>query len=1288
MTGLPAGGPLTEAQTGLWYAQRMAPQNPIFNTGQVLDLRGPLDVAALMRAVETASAEAEALSLRFAETAEGPRQFVDPSMRPQLAFLDLSADIDPEAAAYAAIRRDMATPVVPEQGPMARQTLYRLAPDRHFWAQQVHHFCIDGYGMVLLTARIAELYGLYSAGQAGGGRPLAGLAGLLADEARYRQSAERTEDGRWWRQQMQGQDEVVGMAPGRAVSAHHFHRFKADLPEATRAGLQSLAKASACNWPDVLTALVAAYCRRFTGTEDIVVGVPHMGRMSAATARVPAMVMNVLPLRVAPDEEAPLAQFLAEVAAATAEARRHGRYRSEQLRRDLGLLGGSRRLYGPLVNVQPYDRPPRFAGLDVTLHVTGTGPVEDIDFTFRGNGIHALSIEVDSNPQLYSEAETSAHGQRLAQFLHHAVTAACLADVPTATAQEAVEEIRRWNDTAHPVPATTLAALIETRMAETPAATALRFAGEALSYAELDRRTAALARQLRERGVRADAIVAVSLPRSFELLVALVAILRAGGAYLPLDPDYPAGRVEAILASANPAVVLAEHDPHDLYGERWLKPSSWASRADGFHPSSIDPGDAAYVIYTSGSTGAPKGVVVEHRAIVNRLLWMGTHYEFSAADRILQKTPATFDVSVWEFFLPLIYGATLVIAPPDAHRDPSAIARLIRDEGITTLHFVPSMLSAFLDAPESADLALRRVFCSGEELPADLRDRFHQRIHAELHNLYGPTEAAVDVSFWPASAEDGSHPVPIGFPVWNTQLLLLDDRMRPVPNGMVGHLYLGGVQLARGYLGRPDLTDERFVADPFQPGGRLYLTGDLARRRADGAVVFLGRADHQVKIRGLRIELGEIEAVIQQSGLVASSVVVARDGKLVAYVVPAPGYCADQLRDTLRRQLADYMVPAAIVALDAMPLSANGKLDRKALPAPEFSATGGEPPATETERRLAELFHQLLQPKGPLGRADDFFALGGDSLLAVQLMLRIREEWGHDPGLGTLFEYPGLQALATRIDEQAQADGLGPLMRLVPGDGALPPLFLVHPAGGISWGYRTLARAIAPGRAVYGLQAPMLDPSVAAPASIDTLAQEYAARIAEVAPHGLVHLGGWSVGGIIAQAVAIELKAMGRQVGLVALLDSYPADCWRNEPEPTQQQALRALLAIAGNDPDQFPELQDRGQILAFLRQGGSTLGNLPAKALDGVVRAVLDTNRLVRGHLHRRYPGPLVHVRAALDHRERPQLQSALWRAYCERVDVLDVPFLHSQLTGADASAIIAPYLSRQMAMCEQEAG
>lgn len=1286
--------PLTEAQSGLWFAQRLDPANPIFNTAHYVDFRGPLDIDAFRVAVDQMAVEAEILSVRFRDQDGEVSQALDPSHRPLLKIIDVSGAVDPLAEALAAMQRDHDTPVDLTRDPLAANLLFVVGPQRFLWSLRVHHLATDGFGMGLLANRVAEIY------NAGRGGPAVGpgfapLSNVWGEDAAYRTSDKRVADAAYWREVMGDAPEVATLAPGKAVTAHSFHRAERVLPPQVTARLKARADAGRLSWPDVVTVLGAAYVRRFAGVEDAVIGVPHMARMGSASARVPAMVMNVLPLRVTLDEDAPLDAQLIDASKALIKARRHGRYRSEQLRRDLGLIGGARRLYGPLINVLPFAQPPRFEGLEATLHILGTGPVDDISFTFRGDATPDLTLEVDANPDLYSVEETAAHGERLAAFIAAALDAETLGQVPIATPQETQRELEAFNATAHPVPDVTLTALLEQAMATTPNAPAVTFGDQTLTYAELDRRTAALAAVLLARGVTRESLVAVALPRSLELVVGLVAILRAGGAYLPLDLDHPLDRIAAIVQMAQPTVVLSHHDLGAAFGSRLLRPVDWLQTGDAPSDASdgadAAPQNAAYIIYTSGSTGEPKGVLVEHCAIVNRLLWMQDQYGIGPHSRILQKTPATFDVSVWEFFLALISGGELVVAPPGAHRDPSAIAALIRRHAITDLHFVPSMLSAFLADPASKGIETTHVFCSGEELPADLRDRFHQTVKAELHNLYGPTEAAVDVSYWPASADDASQPVPIGWPVWNTRLLVLDERLRPVAPGMSGHLHLGGVQLARGYLNRPDLTADRFIADPHRPGQRLYRTGDVARRRADGAVVFLGRSDHQVKIRGLRIELGEIEAAIIASGLVRETVVVAREDRpgerrLAAYVVPGAAYDLAVLKARLGARLPDYMVPGVIVALDALPVTANGKLDRKALPAPAFETAAGRAAETPTERTLAALYADALGRAEPVSADDDFFTLGGDSLLAVHLLILVREAFGRDPGLGALFDHPRVAELAALIDAEGQDidNGLGPLIRLAEGDPSLPPLFLIHPAGGLAWGYRTLARSLSLRRTVWGVQSPALDPANPLPDSIAALGALYAERILEAGASGPIHLAGWSVGGIIAQAAAVGLEARGHAVGLMAMLDSYPADCWRAEPEPDEIDALRSLLAIAGYDPEAHPDLRSRAAIIDFLKAGDSALGNLPEAALDGVVRVVLDTNRLVRQHHHQAFGGITTHVRAGLDHQGKP-LKPELWLAYAAELDVFEVPFLHPQLTGPAASALIGPALSARMSAAEE---
>nr|WP_329822685.1 amino acid adenylation domain-containing protein [Streptomyces sp. JV176] len=605
-----------------------------------------------------------------------------------------------------------------------------------------------------------------------------------------------------------------------------------------------------------------------------------------------------------------------------------------------------------------------------------------------------------------------------------------------------------WHGPSHQIPQATLPELFEAQAAATPDRTALVFEGSRTRYDRLDADANRLAHLLLERGVGPGDRVAVAVPRSVDLVVALLGVVKSGAAYVPVDPDHPRDRVRRLLRDSAPRVVLTTtpvaeavdapddavllDDPRTAASLASLPPSSPTAAGLGAPPT---PGHPAYVIYTSGSTGHPKGVVVPHRAVVNRLLWMQHTYGLEADDRVLQKTPAGFDVSVWEFFWPLITGATLVIARPGGHKDPGHLVRLIRAERVTTVHFVPSMLRYFLQAPGASGCdSLRRVFCSGEALPADLVEPCLRTLGADLHNLYGPTEATVDVTSWPClPGGDTSVTVPIGRPVWNTSAYVLDGALRPVAPGGTGELYLAGVQLAHGYLGRPGLTASSFVPDPFgAPGARMYRTGDLAAWHEDGHLLFHGRADHQVKVRGFRIEPAEIEAALTERPDVGQAVVVLRedrpgDPRLVAYVTPAPALGAGtarpdgpdiaRLRDALTARLPDYMVPAAFVTLDALPLTPNGKLDRRALPVPGNPAPDrtGREPRTPVERTLCALAAEVLGIAG-LTVDDNFFHLGGNSLLAVRYAAGIQTALDtRIEDVRVFFEAPTVAELSVRL---------------------------------------------------------------------------------------------------------------------------------------------------------------------------------------------------------------------------------------------------------------------------------
>ncbi|HEU5133179.1 MAG TPA: amino acid adenylation domain-containing protein, partial [Pyrinomonadaceae bacterium] len=512
---------------------------------------------------------------------------------------------------------------------------------------------------------------------------------------------------------------------------------------------------------------------------------------------------------------------------------------------------------------------------------------------------------------------------------------------------------------------------------------------EDVTYAELDRRAGALASELVRRGVGPDVAVAICLERSIELVVALVAVLKAGGAYVPLDPGYPRERLRFMVEDAKPAVILDEE-----FFRKSLTTDDTDQRR-GSKPD-LDSSNLAYVIYTSGSTGRPKGAMNTHAGIVNRLRWMQEQYRLTEADCVLQKTPFSFDVSVWEFFWPLITGARLVLAKPGGHQDPNYLAQLIARAKVTTMHFVPSMLQAFLATAELDQCAnLRRVICSGEALSYEVQQRFHESLNAELHNLYGPTEASVDVTYWACERDGVRQTVPIGRPIANTQIYILDSNGQPVPAGVAGELMIGGTGLGRGYLNRPDLTADRFQPHPFSttPGARLYRSGDLARFNADGEIEYLGRLDQQVKVRGFRIELGEIEAALSTHDAVRECVVTANDvtpgdTRLVAYVVStAEPATSEELRLHLKERLPEYMVPSFFVALEQLPRLPNGKIDRRSLPAPSQPESTREfvAPRNKVETEVANIWSAVLRVERP-GVHDNFFELGGHSLLAAQII--------------------------------------------------------------------------------------------------------------------------------------------------------------------------------------------------------------------------------------------------------------------------------------------------------------
>ena len=1053
---------LSFGQERLWFLDRLIPGSAAYNISVALRLSGDLRVPALSAALDEVVRRHEVLRTTFRQSGGEPRQAIAPELRLPLPVLDLRdlPEAEREAEALRRLALEAERPFDLELGPLVRALLLRVGRDEWRGALVLHHIVADGWSTDVLVREMGVLYGTCMAGEPSS---LPELSIQYADFAEWQRERLQGEwlgaQMAWWRERLAGVPPLLELPADRprpAVQRYRGRDLRQELSSDLVLSLAAFCRAEGATFFMGLLTGFAALLQRYTGRADVVVGTPVAGRDREELEGLIGLFLNSLALRVGLAGDPGFGEALARTRETVLGAFANQELPFEKL---VDELAPQRNLsHAPVYQVMLVLQNPSgdtlaLPGVELS-RIALAGSTSKLDLTLNAQEEGGrLRVRWLYNSDLFDAATISRLSGHLEQFLSAALAepGRRLAELALLTPAEE-RQVREWNATARPYPADVcLHELIAAQAARTPDRPAVAFEGTTLSYGELDAAARRLARRLADLGVGPDVPVAVFAERSLEMVVALLGVLQAGGAYLPVDPDYPADRVAWMLSDSGVPVILAQGRlldrlPEGLpeHGGRVISLDGAAaiSPAGATEPGlsrlpNVEPSNLAYVIYTSGSTGRPKGTMNSHRGIVNRLLWMQEQYGLTAGDSVLQKTPFSFDVSVWEFFWPLMTGARLVVARPGGHQDPGYLVETIVSQGITTLHFVPSMLQVFLGAPGVERCAsLRRVVCSGEALPPDLSHRFQERFPAGaagLHNLYGPTEAAVDVTYWPCGREEGRASVPIGYPVANTQIRLLDANLQMVPAGVPGELHIGGVQLARGYLARPELTAEKFIPDPFgEPGARLYKTGDLARYLPhgpggpDGAVDFLGRIDHQVKVRGLRIELGEIEAALAAHPAVREAVVLARSGgaalgdvSLAAYVTLTGGSAAPalaELRAALARHLPEHMLPSALVVLEALPLSPNGKADRKALAriAPEAAAggpAGSVAPRNDLEQFLAGLFAEVLQRRG-FGVHDSFFELGGNSITGAIFINRLQQELGEIVHVVTLFDHPTLDGLA------------------------------------------------------------------------------------------------------------------------------------------------------------------------------------------------------------------------------------------------------------------------------------
>jgi pristinamycin I synthase-3/4 len=929
--------------------------------------------------------------------------------------------------------------------PLTRVSLLQLSNTSYRMVWSFHHMIMDGWSIPLVIREVFSAYESLAQGETPKlttTRPFSDyIAWLLAQDQPAAQS--------YWRETMKGFTAPTPLPSANIIDAAqnltpNYDEIHFGLPAPAGHALKTFAQKHRLTMNTITQGAWALLLSRYSGEEDVVFGATTAGR-PAQLDGIESMIglfLNTLPVRIGIDENLDLLNWLQQV-------------QDQQ-------LNIQQYEYASLVDIQGWSDVPRGKALFETLlafenypdietmgQTSGSIEIKESSGFDRTNFPLTLNVAMmdtlylrfiyDRN--LFSKATLERLGQHLQTLLTNIPEAAnkTIAEVAMLNPAE-ITLLDQWNETEQSYQAdATLVSLLAEQAAATPDAPALRYEQARLSYREVEQRSNQLAHYLRLQGVSGETLVGVCMDRSIDMVISLLAIIKSGGAYVPIDPEYPPQRLQHIVEDAELKLLLSQSNQQGtvdslrvntiMLDEIRAELNSLPTQAPEVN---VKPQDLAYVIFTSGSTGRPKGVMNEHGGIVNRLKWMQDEYPLSSNDRVLQKTPFSFDVSVWEFFWPLITGAELIIAKPGGHRDTTYLAEVIKTQQITTTHFVPSMLQVFLQDTASAGCSsLKQVFCSGEALSYDVQRRFFMRIeNAGLHNLYGPTEAAIDVTYWNCERDTAARTVPIGRPTANTKLYIVDTNGQRTPLGVPGELWISGIQVARGYVSQPELTAERFITDPFSTNSRVYRTGDLVRFREDGAIEFLGRIDHQVKLRGFRIELGEIETQLDQLDEVQQSVVLLREDipglpQLVAYVASSGNFDEAVAKSTLSSVLPDYMLPTVYVALSAIPVTSNGKIDRRALPAPELGQSKEEyvAPETETELQLAVLWAELLSVK-KVGTKDDFFALGGHSLIAMQLISRIMELTDIQLPLDSVFNSPTLAELSKLLDSQG-ASGSG-----------------------------------------------------------------------------------------------------------------------------------------------------------------------------------------------------------------------------------------------------------------------
>ncbi len=1152
--------PLLGTQRQLWVGQQLDPDSRAFNTGGYITIMGPLDVECFQLAAAACIAETESLRLRFPSYAQGPRQVVSPCAAVALEVLDISAEPNPASYAAEYMQTKLHAPLDLASGKTFSWTLMELAPDHFIYCVIYHHIVIDGLSTILLVRRVRQLYEAMKHGIIAKPVGSATIAGLVESEETYRLSSKFAEDKQYWVDRLMHCPPLLSLSKTNGRTSSWTSRCESIwLPSAVVDDLIDMTSQLKTTLPRLLMGAVGIIMHRSTGSFDFLVGLVVTGRAGRFRS-ILANLTHVLPLRFQLTEDSCISDAVYSASLGMDGANSHKLYQIDDIRKDLGLRPNHSSLFGVEVNIMPFFFSEIEEGLEWTTRNLSIGPVADLCISIRDRGEDGrLQIDFNGNENCFSREDLTNISTRFERILLDIATkpiTARLTEISAMGVHERQQVIESFNETDAGAIPQCLPDLFEAQVDRTPDAVALDFGGARLTYAELDAAANRSARYLLAQGIGPESIVALLLPRSLELVITMLGIMKAGAAYLPMDIDHPLERLLYMVQDSGASLVATTSglragipfaaempvlltDDETVQQQLAAMSAERVSDADRIQP--LSPENLLYTIYTSGSTGQPKGVAIEHRSFTVFLQAMQSQVRIRPSDTLLAITTISFDIAGLELFLPLVQGACVAMLNGADSRDPHAVVEAARRLNVSIVQATPTFWRALLSCGMPRTV---RVLVGGEALPANLVPQLLE--FPEAINLYGPTETTV----WSSShrleqGDEAKGPVvTIGRPLNEQKFFILDDSLKPVPVGAIGELYIAGAGLARGYLNRAQLTSERFVACPFgNASERMYRTGDLAQWRQDGQIDFLGRADQQVKIRGFRIEPGEIESALSRLvPTILECAVVPRDIRgqvqLVAYyttVASSKVMNMREMRSGLAQTLPDYMVPAAFIRIEKMPLTPNAKLDRRALPQPEIAEDRSNfvPPADSLEATICTVFAEFTGAT-MVGRDHDFFELGGNSLAAVLCVHRLRRELARDVSLRQLFEAPTPGALAAAISSRRTHQ----LVRSPRSDSALPVIFLLPGVGGDEPRLMRFRAGCEGTAKMITLDYPDWTLMEDRENSAGVLVDYVVSQIENEAPDGPLWIMGYSFGGYCAHAVAMHLTQEGRDVEFVGLLDT------------------------------------------------------------------------------------------------------------------------------------------------------